>query len=131
MLIPNTYCGRNQYLRVPLYKYKLCSTYGYLHTSISSVTPTGELNKYKSAISTNMCPAGDMNKYKSAISTSMCPTEDLNKYKSAISTSMCPTGDLNKYKSAISTSMCISLLYEFMKNYYICYCIYVTVICLL
>ena len=41
-------------LRVPLYKYRLCSTYGYLHTSISSVTPTGDLNKYKSAISANM-----------------------------------------------------------------------------
>ena len=39
------------YLRVPLYKYKLCSTYGYLHISINSVTPTGDLNKYKSAIS--------------------------------------------------------------------------------
>ena len=85
------------YLRVPLYKYKLYSTYGYLRTSISSVTPTGALNKYKSAIST----------------------------------SMCHTGDLNKYKSAISISMCISLLYEFMKKFYICYCISVTVICLL
>ena len=82
------------YLRVPLYKYKFCSTYGYLRTSISSVTPTG----------------------------------DLNKYKSVISTSMCPTRDLNKYKSTISTSICISLLYEFMKNYDICYCISVTVI---
>ena len=59
--------------------YKLRSTYGYLRTSISSVTPTG---------------------------------------------------DLNKYKSAISISMCISLLYEFMNNYDICYYIYVTVICL-
>ena len=68
------------YLRVPLYKYKLCSTYGYLRTSISSVTPTG---------------------------------------------------DLNKYKFSISTSMCIGLLYEFMKNYDIFYCIYVLVICLL
>ena len=68
------------YLRVPLSKYKLYSTYGYLRTSISSVTHTG---------------------------------------------------DLNKYMSAISTSMCISLLYEFMKNYDICYCISVTVICLL
>ena len=55
-----------------MYKYKLCSTYGYLRTSISSVTPTGDLNKYKSAISTSMCPAGDLNKYKSTISTSMC-----------------------------------------------------------
>ena len=85
------------YLRVPLYNYKLCSTYGYLRTSISSVTHTG----------------------------------DLNKYKSTINTSMCPMGDLNKYKSVISTSMCISLLYEFMKNSYICYCISVTAICLL
>ena len=68
------------YLRVPLYKYKLCSTHGYLCTSISSVTPKG---------------------------------------------------DLNKYKSTTSTSMCISLLYEFMKNSNICYCIFVTVICLL
>ena len=40
-------------------------------------------------------------------------------------------GDLNKYKPAISTSMCISLLYEFMENYDICYCISVIVICLL
>ena len=51
---------------------------------------------------------GDLNKYKSVISTSMCPTGDLNKYKSVISTSMCPTGDLNKYESTISTSRCIS-----------------------
>ena len=61
-----------------MYKYKLCSTYEYLRTSISSVTPTG---------------------------------------------------DLNKYKFAISISMCISLLYEFMKNSDICYCIFVTVRC--
>ena len=39
------------YLRVPLYKYKLCSTHGYLRTSINSATPKGDLNKYKSAIS--------------------------------------------------------------------------------
>ena len=38
-----------------MYKYKLCSTYGYLRISIRSVTPTGDLNKYKSAISTSMC----------------------------------------------------------------------------
>ena len=50
---------------------------------------------------------------------------------SAISTSMYPTGDLNKYKFVVSTSMCISLLYELMKNLYICYCISITVICLL
>ena len=68
------------YLRVPPYKYKLCSTYGYLYTNISSITPTG---------------------------------------------------DQNKYKSAISTSMWISLLYEFMKNSNIYYCISITVICLL
>ena len=42
-----------------------------------------------------------------------------------------PTGDLNKHKSAISTSRCISLLYEFMINDYICYYIFVNVICLL
>ena len=34
-----------------------------------------------------MCPTGDLNKYKSVISTSMCPTGDLNKYESVISTS--------------------------------------------
>ena len=80
---------------------------------------------------------GDSNKYKSAISisiSSVTSTGDLNKYKSAISISISfvtPTGDLNKYKFAISTSICISLLYEFMKNYDICYCIFVIVICLL
>ena len=78
-----------------------------------------------------MCLMGDLNKYKSAIRISICPTGDLNKYKSAISTSMCPTGDLNKYKSAISLSICISLLYEFIKNYDICYCLFIIVICLL
>ena len=60
------------YLRVPLYKYKLCGTYGYFCTNISSVTPTGDLNKYKSVISTSMCPTGDLNKYESAISTGRC-----------------------------------------------------------
>ena len=80
-----------------MYIVMLCSTYGYLHISISSVTLTGELNKYKYAIST----------------------------------SMCPMRDLNRYKFAVSTNMCISLLYEFMKNYDICYCIFVTFICLL
>ena len=74
------------YLRVPWYKYKSGSTYGYLRISVRSVTPTGELNKYKSAISTSMCPTRDLNQYKSAISISMCPMGDLNKYKSAIST---------------------------------------------
>ena len=43
------------YLWVPLYKYKFYSTYGYFCTSISSVTPTGDLNKYKSTISTSRC----------------------------------------------------------------------------
>ena len=43
------------YLRVPLNKYKFYSTYGYLRMSISSITPTGDLNKYKSAITTSMC----------------------------------------------------------------------------
>ena len=43
------------YLRVPLHKYNLCSTYGYLHISISFVTPTRDLDKYKSAISTSIC----------------------------------------------------------------------------
>ena len=85
------------YLRVPLYKYKFGSTYGYLCTSLSSVTPMGDLNKYKSAISKNMCP----------------------------------TEDMNKYKSTIGTNMCISLLYELMENFDICYCIFVTVTCLL
>ena len=61
----------------------------------------------------------------------MCHTGDLNKYNSAISISMCPTGDLKKYKFVISTSTCISLLYEFMNNFDICYYIFVTVICLL
>ena len=88
------------YLRVPLYKYKLYSTYGYLHTSISSVTPTRDPNKYKSAISTSICY-------------------------------VTPTRDMNKYKSAMTTSMCINLLYEFMINSDICYCISIIVICLL
>ena len=97
-----------------MYKYKFCSSYGYLCTSISSIILTGDLNKYKSAISTSMCPTGN-----------------LNKYKFAISTSMCHTGDMNKYKFVISTSTCISLLYEFLNNYVICYYIFVTVRCLL
>ena len=83
-----------------MYKYKLCRTYGYLCISISSVTPTGDPNKYESIIST-------------------------------IISFVTPTGDMNKYESAISTSMYISLLYEFMKKSDICYCISVTVICLL
>ena len=38
------------YLRVPLYKYKFAKS-----ISISFVTPTGDLNKHKSVISTSMC----------------------------------------------------------------------------
>ena len=76
-----------------MYKYKLCSTYGYLCTSISSVVPTGYLHTSISFVT--------------------------------------PTGDLNKYKSTISTSKSISLLYEYMNNYDICYYISVTVISLL
>ena len=34
-----------------MYKHTFCSTYEYLSISISSVTPMGDLNKYKSAIS--------------------------------------------------------------------------------
>ena len=60
------------YIRVPLYKFKFYSTYEYFCTSINSVTPTGDLNKHKSVISTSMCPTGDLNKYESAISTSRC-----------------------------------------------------------
>ena len=60
------------YLQVPLYKYKFCGTYGSFYTSISSVTPTGVLNKHKSVISTSMSPTGDLNKYESTISTSRC-----------------------------------------------------------
>ena len=95
---------------VPLYKYKLYSTYEYLCTSINSVVPT-------STSVVRVTPMGDLNKYKSAIGTSI--------------RSVTPTGDLNKYKSAISTSMCISFLYEFMKISDIFYCISVPVICLL
>ena len=43
------------YLRVPMDKYELYSTYEYLRISISFVTPTGDLDKYKSAISTSIC----------------------------------------------------------------------------
>ena len=47
-----------------MYKYKSANI------SISSVTPTGDLNKHNFAISTSICPTGDLNKYKSVISTS-------------------------------------------------------------
>ena len=40
------------YLRVPLYKYKFAKS---ISISISFVTPTGDLNKHKSVISTSMC----------------------------------------------------------------------------
>ena len=43
------------YPQVPLHKYKLCSTYGYLRISISSVTPMGDLDKYKFSISISIC----------------------------------------------------------------------------
>ena len=67
------------YLRVPLYKYKLCSTYGYLCTSVSSVVPTVPLYKYKLCSTygylcisiSSVTPTGDQNKYKSAISISI------------------------------------------------------------
>ena len=39
-------------LRVPLYKYKFAKS---ISISISFVTPTGDLNKHKSVISTSMC----------------------------------------------------------------------------
>ena len=38
------------YLQVPLYKYKSAKI-----ISISFVSPTGDLNKHKSVISTSMC----------------------------------------------------------------------------
>ena len=37
-----------------MYLVLLCSTYGCLCTSISSVTSTGDLNKYKPSISTTI-----------------------------------------------------------------------------
>ena len=43
------------YLQVLLHKYKLYSTYRYLRISISSITPTGDLDKFKAAISTSIC----------------------------------------------------------------------------
>ena len=50
-----------------MYKYKSAKS---ISISISSVTPTGDLNKHNCAISTSICPTGDLNKYKSVISTS-------------------------------------------------------------
>ena len=75
-----------------MYKYKLCSTYGYFCTSIGSVTLMGDLNKYK---------------YK---------FYSIYWYFRISISWVTPTGDLYKYKSAINTSICISLLYEFMIN---------------
>ena len=40
------------YLRVPLYKYKSAKS---ISISISFLTPTEDLNKHKSVISTSMC----------------------------------------------------------------------------
>ena len=40
------------YLEVPLYKYKSAKS---ISITISFVTPTGDLNKHKSFISTSMC----------------------------------------------------------------------------
>ena len=39
---------------------------------MSSVNPTGDLNKHKVAISTSMSPTGDPNKHKSVVSISNC-----------------------------------------------------------
>ena len=58
----------------------------YLCISISPVTPTGDLNKYKKDRSTSTCISN--------LCISISPVT--------------PTGDLNKYKIDRSTSMCIS-----------------------
>ena len=50
-----------------LYKYKSAKS---ISISISSVTPTGDLNKHNFALSTSICPMEDLNKYKTVISTS-------------------------------------------------------------
>ena len=50
----------------------ICGTYGYFCIRISSVTPTGDLNKHKVAISTSMGHMGDPNKHKSVRSISNC-----------------------------------------------------------
>ena len=55
------------------YKYKVCSTYGYLSKSLSSVTPTRDPDKYQSDISSSRCPLVDLNTYTSNTSTSTCP----------------------------------------------------------
>ena len=48
----------------------ICSTYGYFSIRISSITPTGDLNKHKVATSTSMSSMGDPNKPKSVIGIS-------------------------------------------------------------
>ena len=50
------------------YKYKFCSTYGYLSKGLSSVTPTRDLDKYQSDRSSSRYPLGDLNHYKSETS---------------------------------------------------------------
>ena len=50
----------------------ICSTYGYFGIRISSVTPTGDLNKHKVVISTSMSHMGDPNKHKSVRSIYEC-----------------------------------------------------------
>ena len=54
------------------------------------MTPTGDLNNYKSetsiSVSPKICPLGDLNKYTSDTSISMCPTGDKNKYMYKFST---------------------------------------------
>ena len=48
----------------------ICSTYGYFRIRISSITPTGDLNKHKVAISTSKSHMGDPYKHKSIRSIS-------------------------------------------------------------
>ena len=55
------------------YKYKLCSTYGYLSKGLSSVAPTRYLDKYQSDRSSSRCPLGELNNYKSETSISISP----------------------------------------------------------
>ena len=55
------------------YKYKFCSTYGYLSKGLSSVTPTRDLDKYQSDRSSSRCPLGDLNNYKSETSIRISP----------------------------------------------------------
>ena len=57
------------YLRVPLYKYEICSTYGYLHISISSVVLTG----YFCTRISYGTPTRDLYKNKPIISFSIIP----------------------------------------------------------